>query len=230
MRTLAIGIVAMLAAVSMGAASSQAPTAAEILRVLGKQSGEPLVSVVEGRTHKDGAGAWYVEADTAARASTVTPLCERTRVYAAMTPTDLSRGNWSVVESERGTVVAVKQDGSAACEKLPSASFFSIADKAIFPDVVMLLDAVHQLEVCARKRPDCKTRISATPWRLLDNVGDAAGSPTVLAVDLDPNLSTQKLKFYGIRFSLGDSKQDYRANISVVDGRVKEVEIGQIYR
>lgn len=229
MRTFVIVVASLWGSASAWAAPAQPPSAADILRVLAKQSGEPLTSVIEERTHKEGSSAWYVEADTAARASIVTELCERTRVYASVTPPGASNGSWSVEESEQGTVVAVKKNGSG-CEKLPATAFFSVADKAIFPDVVMLMDAIHQLEACARKRPDCKTLVSATPWRLLDNLGDAPGSPTILAIDLDQNLSTDRLKHYDIRFSLVGSKQDYRANISVIDGQVKQVELNLIYR
>jgi hypothetical protein len=52
----------------------------------------------------------------------------------------------------------------------------------------------------------------------------------VLAVDLDRNLSNEHLKYYGVRFSIDDSQQMYRASISVADGRVKKMEVGQIFR
>lgn len=232
MRISAIKFVAMLSSglVCAGTTLDAALSAAEILHVLSLHSSERLMSVVEGQSYKDESGVWYVQADTATRVSRVNELCEKTRIFAAIIRSDLDKESWKVIEADRTTAVAIRRNDSLSCQELPAAAFFAVSDTARLGDVKMLADAVKQMQPCARNSEDCNTRITATPWSILDNLADARMHPIVQSMDLDPNLSSENLSCYGVLFSIDNSNKIYKAVISITNGRVREMDIVQVVR
>jgi hypothetical protein len=219
-------------AVCAATIQDSAPSAADVLSVLSRHSGAQLMSVAERVSRKDNLGTWYVEGYTAGKASTVHGLCERTSVAALIRRSEGARGAWKVIEGDQDTVIALDGGDSDACDKLPAAAFFGASDQVRVSDcdLGMLINAVKQIQPCARQRDDCNIRITGTPWSLLDRMAGAHVSIKVSSIDRDPNRSSDTLLWYLVDFSIDDSGKMYGANVRIVDGYVKAIDIFEIVR
>jgi hypothetical protein len=232
MRIVAIGIVGLLVAgaVCGTPAPETAPHAPEILRALSRHSGLRLTSVLEERIHRRDTGVWHVQADTAAARSASSGFCERIRVFAGITKSNSAEESWRVLEAEQARAVAVSKNASPPCEKRPSSEFIAIPDMTKPGDVELIMGAIDQMQPCAMQSDECKTQISATPWSLLDNLVRAHNRPAVSSLEFDPNFSHGNLRVYNIRFTIDDTKLRYGADISIVDGSVKKIDVAEIVR
>lgn len=202
------------------------PSAAEILRALSQRSGQPLVTVVGSRPYESNPGSWYVKADTFAKASSVSGLCESTRVLAVIRRVD--RSSWTATEVEQATAVAINKQNALACERVPAAAFFDISARTKLSDIELVMDAFDQMRPCARKRENCEMRVTATPSQLLELVSQADEPPTAVSVDLNRNLSNESVRYYEVEFSLDVPTQRYGADITIAGGRIESLEIGRI--
>ncbi len=131
------------------------------------------------------------------------------------------------MEAEQGTAVAVNKQSVPTCELL-AAPFFGISETMKLVDIEPVMHAFDHMLPCARRREDCETPISATPWRLLDVVSDAHARPKVLFVSFDPDLSNENQSQYQVQFSLDAPRQRFVADIIIANGRVKSMSLGQI--
>jgi hypothetical protein len=232
MRIVVIGVIGLLVAGTVYGASPQepSPSAADVLSVLSKRSGLRLTSVLEERTHRRDAGVWHVQADTAATRSASSGYCERVRVFAGITKSNSAGESWRVTEAEQARAVAVSKETSPPCEKRPSSAFIAIPDMTKPGDVELIMSAIDQLQPCAMQSEKCKTQIAATPWSLLDNLVSARNRPVVSLLEFDPNFSHGNLRVYNIQFTIDDTKLRYGADISIVDGSVKKIDVAEIVR